>query len=287
MKINSTTQLATLIGHPVSHSFSPYIHNFLAEKYNLNLNYMCCDVESDSVSEALEGIKALGIIGSNVTIPHKIKVMESLDVVDKNAAIIGAVNTIKNEKGKLIGYNTDGVGFIKSVLDKGHQLEGKNIMVLGAGGASRAIVIELAAQKVSKIIIRNNTLAKAEDLANAVRTHFSEVTVEVAPLNVKEEELCGVDFIINTTPLGMSSNKELCPIDENITPPIGLVACDIVYTPHDTKFLQWASRNNLQVVHGIGMLINQALESFSIWTGIEVDAYEEVLEILKNRGIVK
>ena len=287
MKINSTTQLATLIGHPVSHSFSPYIHNFLAEKYNLNLNYMCCDVEPDSVAEALDGIKALGIIGSNVTIPHKIKVMESLDVVDKNAAIIGAVNTIKNEKGKLIGYNTDGVGFIKSVLDKGHQLEGKNIMVLGAGGASRAIVIELAAQKVSKIIIRNNTLAKAEDLANAVRTHFREVTVEVAPLNVKEEELCGVDFIINTTPLGMSSNKELCPIDENITPPIGLVVCDIVYTPHDTKFLQWASRNNLQVVHGIGMLINQALESFSIWAGIEVDAYEEVLEILKSRDIIK
>lgn len=287
MKINSTTQLATLIGHPVAHSFSPYIHNFLAEKYNLNLNYMCFDVEPDSVAEALGGIKALGIIGSNVTIPHKIKVMESLDVIDRNAAIIGAVNTIKNENGKLIGYNTDGVGFIKSVLDAGHQLEGKNVMVLGAGGASRAIVIELAAQKVSKISIRNNTLAKAEELASAVRTHFGEVTVEVAPLDVKEEELYSVDFIINTTPLGMSSHKELCPIDENITPPIGLVACDIVYTPHDTKFLKWAARNNLEVVHGIGMLINQALESFSIWTGIEVDAYEEVLTILQNKGIVK
>lgn len=287
MEINSTTQLATLIGHPVSHSFSPYIHNFLAEKYNLNLKYLCFDVEPNQVAEALAGIKALGIIGSNVTIPHKIKVMESLDAIDRNAALIGAVNTIKNENGKLTGYNTDGIGFIKSVLDEGHQLEGKNVMVLGAGGASRAIIIELAAQKVSKISIRNNTLAKAEELASVVRTHFSEVDIEVAPLDVKEEELYGVDFIINTTPLGMSSHKALCPINENITPPTGLVACDIVYTPHDTKFLQWATRNNLQVVHGIGMLINQALESFSIWTGIEVNAYDEVLTILHNRGIIK
>lgn len=287
MEINSTTQLATLIGHPVSHSFSPYIHNFLAEKYNLNLKYMCFDVKPDQVAETLAGIKVLGIIGSNVTIPHKIKVMESLDAIDRNAALIGAVNTIKNENGKLTGYNTDGIGFIKSVLDEGHQLEGKNVMVLGAGGASRAIIIELAAHKVAKISIRNNTLAKAEELAQAVSSYFKEVKVEVGPLSVREEELCGVDFLINTTPLGMSSNKELCPIDEKITPPMGLVACDIVYTPHDTKFLKWAIRNNLQVVHGIGMLVNQALESFSIWTGIEVDAYAEVLEILQHRGIVK
>ena len=287
MNINSTTQLATLIGHPVSHSFSPYIQNFLAEKYELNLSYMCCDVKPGLVAEALGGIRALGVIGSNVTIPHKIEVMKTLDVVDKNAEIIGAVNTIKNENGKLIGYNTDGIGFVKSVLDCGHQLEGKNVMVLGAGGASRAIVIELASHKVSKISIRNNTLSKAEEIAKAVRTHFDHVTVEIAPLNVKQEELQGIDFIINTTPLGMSSRKDLCPIDETIIPPTGLVVCDIVYTPHDTKFLQWAAKNNLQVVHGIGMLINQALESFSIWTGIEVDAYDEVLSILKDRGIVK
>ena len=287
MKINSTTQLATLIGHPVSHSFSPYIHHFLAEKYNLNLSYMCFDVEPGSVADALKGIRALGIIGSNVTIPHKIEVIKTLDRVDKNAEIIGAVNTIKNENGKLVGYNTDGVGFVKSVIDCGHQLEGKNVMVLGAGGASRAIVIELASHKVSKITIRNNTLAKAEDIASAVRTHFSDVVVEVGSLDIGQEELQDINFIINTTSLGMGSQKELCPIDEKIIPPVGLVACDIVYTPHDTNFLKWAMSNNLQVVHGIGMLINQALESFSIWTGIQVDAYDEVFTILKERGIVK
>ncbi len=286
MEMNSTTQLACLIGHPVSHSFSPYIHNFLAGKYNLNLKYMCFDVEPDRVSDALGGIRALGIIGSNVTIPHKIKVMESLDEIDKNAAIIGAVNTIKNDKGKLIGYNTDGVGFVKSVLDAGHKVEGKKIMILGAGGSSRAISIELAACKVKKISIRNNTLTKAEAIAEDIRANFKEVEVEVAPLEVREEELEGIDLLINTTPLGMSSKKDLCPINEKIIPPKNLVVCDIVYTPHNTRFLKWAMAHDLKVVHGIGMLINQAIESFSIWTGIEVDAYEEVLKVLKDRGIV-
>lgn len=286
MEINATTQLACLIGHPVSHSFSPYIHNFLAEKYNLNLKYMCFDVEPESVSDALGGIRALGMIGSNVTIPHKIKVMERLDEIDKNAAIIGAVNTIKNENSKLIGYNTDGVGFIKSVLDAGHKIEGKEVMILGAGGSSRAISIELAASKVKKISIRNNTLAKAEAIAKDIRANFEEVEVEVAPLQVREEELDGVDLLINTTPLGMSSKKDLCPIDEKIIPPRNLVVCDIVYTPHNTKLLKWAMAHELKVVHGIGMLINQAIESFSIWTGIEVDAYEEVLKVLKEREIV-
>lgn len=286
MEINAHTKLACLIGHPVSHSFSPYIHHYLAEKYGINLEYMCFDVAPDEVGEAVAGIKSLGIIGSNVTIPHKIKVMESLDKIDKNAAIIGAVNTIKNDQGKLIGYNTDGIGFVKSVLDEGHKIEGAHVMVLGAGGASRAISIELAAHQVGKISIRNNTVAKAEEITKAVEINFEGVEVEIGRLEVSQEELQGVDILINTTPLGMSSKKDLCPLDETITPPKDLVVCDIVYTPYDTKLLKWAMAHNLQVVHGIGMLINQALKSFSIWTEVEIDAYEEVLEMLKEKGIL-
>ena len=118
MKISGKTKVACLIGHPVEHSFSPYIHNFLAEEYNVDLRYTCFDVNPTDVKEALQGIKALGIIGSNVTIPHKIEVIPYLDEVERNAAIIGSVNTIKNHEGRLIGYNTDGVGFVKSVLDE-------------------------------------------------------------------------------------------------------------------------------------------------------------------------
>ena len=287
MEINSKTKLACLIGHPVSHSFSPYIHNFLAEKYNVNLKYMCFDVEPDQVAHALNGMRALGFIGSNVTIPHKINVMDSLDEIDKNAQIIGAVNTSQNKQGKLIGYNTDGKGFVKSVLDAGHEVKGKHVMVLGAGGASRAISIELAAHKVDKISIRNNTLAKAEEIAKAVQIHFPEVEVEIGVLEVSEAALQDVDILINTTPLGMSNKKDLSPIDETITPPLGLIVCDIVYTPHETKFLKCAIQHNLSVVYGIEMLINQALESFSIWTGIEVEAYEELLQILKEQGVIE
>ena len=286
MEINGHTQLACLIGHPVSHSFSPYIHNFLAKEYGVDLKYTCFDVDPSKVKEALEGIKALGIIGSNVTIPHKIEVMPYLDEIDKNAAIIGAVNTIKNQEGKLIGYNTDGKGFVNSVLNEGHSLKDKHVMVLGAGGASRAIVVELAAHGVGKITICNNTLEKAEGLANQVRENFPNVEVNIMPLDVTSKILEDVQVLINTTPLGMSSRKDLSPIGDEVVPPAELVVCDIVYTPHDTKLLKWAMRHNLKVVHGIGMLINQAIASFEIWTNIQVDAYEKVYNLLLDKGVI-
>lgn len=287
MRISSHTKLATLIGHPVSHSISPQIHNFLAEEYGEDLRYLSFDVEPDHVKEAIAGMRALGIIGSNVTIPHKIAVIECLDEIDRNACIIGAVNTIKNDNGRLIGYNTDALGFVNSVLNEGHCVKGKHVMILGAGGASRAIAVELAAHGVNKLTLCNNTLQKAEAIAEKISENFSEVEVSVRPLDVKSEDLKGVDFLVNTTPLGMSSQKDLCPIDESIIPPKGLVVCDIVYTPHNTKLLKWAMSHKLQVVHGIGMLINQAISSFEIWTGLKIDAYDKVYQLLKAEGILK
>lgn len=287
MEINAQTKIASLIGHPVAHSFSPYIHNFLAEKYGLNLSYVALDVAPERVSEAVKGIGALGLIGSNVTIPHKIEVMKSLDEIDHHAQIIGAVNTIKNNNGKLIGYNTDGVGFVKSLKDNGHELNGKHAMLLGAGGAARAIVVELAASGVSKITIRNKTVSKAGALANDVKIHFNEVEFETGDLTLTSDDLEKVDFLINTTPLGMSKQKELCPIDETIVPHKKLVVCDVVYTPHDTKLLKWAMRHELAVVHGIGMLINQALHSFYIWTGLDVsESYDEILSLLMEKKVI-
>lgn len=287
MEMNAKTQIACLIGHPVERGFSPYIHNFLARKYGVDLKYAAFDVEPEAVGTAVKGIGALDIIGSNVTIPHKIAVMPYLDEIEYNARVIGAVNTIKNEKGRLIGYNTDGKGFVKSVQDQGHTLEGKIVMLLGAGGASRAIAVELAASKVRKIIIKNHTLHKAETLAEDLRTSFKDVEIEAASFEVTNETLKNADFLINTTPLGMSKQKDLCPIDVKIVPDRHLVVCDIVYTPYDTTLLLWAKQNHLQVVHGIGMLINQALASFEIWTGIHVSgAYEEVLNLLREKKVI-
>lgn len=134
MDINAKTNLLCLIGSPVEHSFSPNIHNYLIKKNNLNMKYMCFNVKSDELENAIKGIKALGIKGCNVTIPHKVEIIKHLDEVDKNALLIGAVNTVKNEGGKLIGYNTDGVGFVKSITDKGYDICNKKVLIIGAGG---------------------------------------------------------------------------------------------------------------------------------------------------------
>ena len=286
MKISGNTKVACLIGHPVNHSFSPYIHNYLAQKYELDMKYVCFDVKEEDVKAALEGIRALGLMGCNVTIPHKIEVMKYLDEVNPNAALIGAVNCIKNENGKLIGYNTDGVGFVKSVRDAGHSLEGKVAMVLGAGGASRAVAVELAAAGINELIILNHTVEKAEALGSQIKSRFKELSIKTGPLSVTGASLEGVDFLVNTTPLGMSKQKDLSPVDEGITPPKGLVVCDIVYTPHTTKLLLWAKGHGLEVVHGIGMLINQAVHGFYLWTGKEVDAYDEIVDLLKEQGVI-
>ncbi len=249
---------------------------------------MCFDVETKNVETALEGIRSLGIIGSNVTIPHKMEVISYLDEVDEYAKIIGAVNCIKNESGKLIGYNTDGKGFIKSVTDEGHDFKDKIALVMGAGGASRSICVELAANKVKELIILNNTVSKAESLANDIREGFKDINVRVGKLDIGQEELDRVDFLINTTPLGMKN--DLCPIDKNLVPNNNLVVCDIVYNPKITPLLAWANNNNAHVVYGIGMLIYQALQGFSIWTGrddvMSKEIANEIKEVLAEKGVI-
>lgn len=285
--MNAKTKIIGLLGHPVEHSFSPYIHNYLAEKYKLNVNYAAFDVLPERVEDALKGITALGILGCNVTIPHKVAVMSSLDEIDPYAVLMGAVNTIKNEKGQLIGYNTDGIGFVKSITTKGYTLEGKEVVILGAGGSARAIAVELAAHHIKKLTIRNKTIEKAQALASLVSQNFSNVEVQAAPLSMTQEELENVDFLINTTSLGMGVQKDLSPIKKELIPPQKMVACDIVYTSYKTPFLAWATEHHIPIVHGIGMLINQALHSFYIWTGIEVsNDYQEIEKLLREKKLI-
>ena len=143
--INSTTKLTCLLGSPVKQSLSPIIHNYLFRKYNINNIYTCFDVEN--IESAIKSIKTLNILGCNITIPHKVNVIDYLDFIDDNALLIGAVNTIKNEDNILKGYNTDGEGFVKSIIDKGYLLKNKKVLVIGAGGASRSICVSLAKKK--------------------------------------------------------------------------------------------------------------------------------------------
>lgn len=281
MKINGETQVACLIGNPVKHSFSPAIHNYLFEKYNLNLKYLCFNIENDKLEDCIKGIKVFNILGTNVTIPYKVEVIKYLDDIDKNAKLIGAVNTIKNENGRLKGYNTDGLGFVKSILDSGNSIKNKNIMILGAGGGCRSIAVELASNKANSITIRNRSVDKAKDICNMLGSNFN-IKTYYGDMNIKEVDLNNIDILINTTSLGMTPNINTIPIDENIKVSKKMVVCDIVYNPNETKFIKWAKKNELDIIYGIDMLINQGLKSFYIWTGIEVFENNEINNLFKR-----
>lgn len=277
MNINSNTKLIGLFGQPVSQSFSPSIHNFLSQKYKKNNIYMCFEIEKNNLESAAQSIKTFNMKGCNVTIPYKVDIISYLDKVDKNALLIGAVNTIKNVNNELVGYNTDGIGFIKSLTDEGYDLKNKKIIILGAGGACRSIAVELANKEVSYIEIRNRSEENAKNICNLINSNFlSKADYDTNP--VEENDLKNFDILINTTPIGMESKD--CPIDVNINPPKNLLVCDIVYKPHETALLSWAKNKNLNVVYGINMLINQGLLAYEIWENIKVS--EDDLEEIKN-----
>lgn len=277
MKINSSTKLIGLLGQPVSQSFSPNIHNYLSEKNKKNNIYMCFEIEKTNLNGAVQGVKAFNMKGCNVTIPYKVDIIEYLDKVDKNAMLIGAVNTVKNVNNQLIGYNTDGRGFIKSLTDEGHELRDKKVIILGAGGACRSIAVELANHEVSHIEIRNRSELNAKNICDLINSNFS-TNASYNINTVEEKDLLNADILINTTPIGMGSSE--CPIDSSMNPPENLLVCDIVYKPHETAFLSWANRHNLKVVYGIDMLINQGLLAYEIWEGIK--ASDDDLREIKN-----
>lgn len=281
MEINGSTRLICLIGHPVEHSFSPIIHNYLFEKHNLNLKYLCFDIKDECLEDSIKGMKSFNILGANVTIPYKVDIMKYLDYIDKNAKLIGAVNTIKNENGKLKGYNTDGLGFVKSILDSGYNIKNKNVMILGAGGGCRSIAVEIASNRANSITIRNRSVDKAKNISDMLTDNFN-IKTYYDDINIKIEDLNDIDILINTTSLGMAPNINTMPIDENIKINKKMLVCDIVYNPNETKFIKWAKNNNLDIVYGIDMLINQGLNSFNIWTGNEALESVEIKNLFKR-----
>lgn len=277
MGTNSETRIFALLGHPVKNSFSPNMHSYLFEKYGVNGAYLCFDIEDKKIYKSIEAMRILNTVGFNVTIPYKTDIMAGLDEIDRNAELIGAVNTVKNEGGILKGYNTDGRGFVKAITDKNISIKGKSALILGCGGACRSIAIEMASNGIEKIDIRNRSIGNAEKIAKRVSTVFGTEVV-YSKEDVTKDDLEKYDFLINTTPIGMESEE--CPIDESIEVNSNIVIYDIVYKPHRTNLIKWAEKNNLKVIYGIDMLINQGIDAFEIWTGKHVDSKDA--EILKE-----
>ena len=283
MIINGKTKTVALIGDPVEHSFSPFIHNYGFRVNDLNTVYVNHTVKKQDLREAIQGIKALGYLGANITYPHKIEVMEYLDRVTKEASLIGAVNTIKNENGKLIGYNTDGAGFIYGLCQEGIEIKDKTICILGAGGAARSIVISLCLKANCKVIICNRNIEKAEEIYHIVhnkRQDFIGTVTDVITPN--QLDLTNIDILVNCTPVGMGEEKNLIPFEDRLNFNKNIIVCDLIYQPSETEFLKMGKNEGCRTYNGLDMLIGQAILAFHIWTGKMLEFEEMKLNLQKN-----
>lgn len=263
--INNETKLIGLIGHPVAHSKSPQMHNTMFDNLDLNYKYFAFDVQQNQLEQAIEGVKALNISGLNVTIPHKVNVMTYLDEISDEARAIGAVNTIVNLDGKLIGYNTDGQGYVRSLIEEtGINIEGKKIIILGAGGAARAISYTLSKQLIAELIIANRNLEKAKQLQHILEQNVSTNVISYDEIKSYIEE---VDIVVNTTSIGMHPRIDQSPINKERINSNHLIS-DIIYNPLETKLIKDAIQQGAQVHTGLGMFIYQAVIAFEKWTGV-------------------
>lgn len=281
MTIDSSTKLYCLIGHPVSKSLSPEIHNYSFEKNNINAKYLAMDVTKESLKNAVEGIRHFGIGGCNVTIPHKVDIIEHLDSLDEEAKLLGAVNTVKNENGKLIGYNTDGKGFTDVLKDKDIEVKNKSIAILGAGGASRAISIRLAKQEIKEIVIFNRTVEKAKVIIDEIKEKFPKVEGIYKNLEIDDFDFKDIDILVNCTSIGMYPNSNETPLDPKVLSKDTIV-CDIVYKPLETQLIKKAKQQGNTTVHGLNMLIYQGILSEEIWLDKPMDK-DLVIEWFKEK----
>ncbi len=232
MEFTPAAKVVGLMGHPVAHSLSPALHNRLYSSLGIDMVYHAFDVNPTQVEEAVKGFSALGFKGFNVTVPHKEAVFEIIEHIDSDAQAIGAINTVKIDKGKLIGYNTDGQGFLLSLSQSGFSVYGTKVVILGAGGSARAIGVATAGEKPESITLVNRTLQRAEALADIINNYKNQKLVRAAEVIPND-----ADIIINTTPLGMWPETEGNPL-QGYTLNKDTFVCDIVYNPRETAMLQ-------------------------------------------------
>ena len=281
MNIKGSTNIVGLIGHQVEHSFSPPMHNAAFEELGMDWAYVAFDVDPNNLKSAIDGAKSLNIKGFNVTIPHKINVMDYLDEIDEVASLIGAVNTIDFNNMK--GYNTDGIGAVKAI-EEVTSIKNSNVVVAGAGGASRAISFYIAKYGADSLTILNRNIQKAQDLAGDVEG--SDLIDEVGSDSISNinSYLDDADILIDTTPLGMHPHIDDKPIAIADNMHEDLTVFDAVYNPNETVLLKEAIKAGAKPVYGIKMLLYQGAESFEIWTGKKapVDVMEEALRKTLN-----
>ena len=269
----ANTELIGLIGHPIKHSYSPFIQNYAFELMNLDYVYLPFDVPTENIKSAVNGILALELKGLNVTLPHKEKIIKFLDELSEEASIIGAVNTIVNDHGKLIGYNTDAHGILETLLPYKDKISGTKVTVIGAGGSARAVIYTLLRHFKPEVInIINRTHQRADTLVNdfSLKMRYDSFhTFELFPPD-NAETLSNSRLIINATTMGMFPDVDdtITDLEESFNEE--QIIFDLIYNPTKTNFLEMAEIQGAKVVGGLKMLISQAAKSFELWTGVEM-----------------
>lgn len=266
--ITGKTKVYGLIGNPVSQSFSPFIHNKLAQEMCIDMTYVTFPVAKGDINEAFKGMLALGIQGMNVTVPYKSDIMACIDVVDTEAKTIGAVNTLVYTEEGIKGYNTDWVGLRQSLYNKKIGLKDKKILILGAGGSARATAVMCAKEGASQITIANRTIIKADTIAGIIKNNYS-VQVSTAEIT-KIPDDCNPDIIFQTTPIGMYPKPGVTPLENKRLLECAEVAVDLIYNPNETLFLTQAKDSGCQIINGLEMLFYQAVKAFELWNDIIV-----------------
>ena len=257
------------MGQPVAGNPTQYMFEKAFAAAGLDWRYLTLEVPPPQLSDAVRGMKAMGFRGGNFTIPHKVAVIPLLDGLSEAAQLMGAVNCVHREGEKLLGENTDGKGFVQSL--KGLvDPAGKRVTIMGAGGAARAIGIELALSGVAEITVVNRTPQRGEELAALLREK-AKVTANFAPLNGQYAIPLQTDLFINATSVGLNDDDARVPVTRDTLRP-GLIVADVVFNPAETRLLAEATEQGCHVLDGLGMLVNQAVISFRIWTSIEPDA---------------
>ena len=266
MSISGKTRLCGVIGDPIAHSLSPVIHNAAFRHLKLDFVFLAFNVKPSELENAMRGIRGLGIHGLNVTMPLKRAVTSFLDEIDPTAKSLGVVNTILNNNGRLCGFNTDGVGALRALKENKVPLSGKKVLLLGAGGAAKAIALSLT-REVEELLLLNRTPKKARELKESLNQHFGrKVTVGTFSSSVVQKYLQDADVLINATSVGMHPNPSQSIIPREFLK-TDLVVMDIVYNPVETKLVKDARAAGARVITGVEMLIHQGAASFEIWTG--------------------
>ena len=282
MKIDGYTRLAAVVANPIKHSISPFIHNSAFEATNTNGVYLAWEVDATELAETVANIRRYQMYGINLSMPYKEQVIPYLDQLSEEACLIGAVNTVVNREGTLIGYNTDGKGFFKSLPS--FKISRKRLVLLGVGGAAKAILAQAILDGVSQIsvFVRSSSMEKTRSYLEKIQnaTGFRVDLFALEDVQDLQDSITQADLLVNATSVGMDGSSQ--PIPTSIVLPEKLMVADVIYQPFETPFLKWARNQGNQSFNGLGMLLYQAAEAFELWTGKEMPT-DQIWELLKQK----